>query len=586
MTHKVIAIAIFSLIPLSFVAQKNKTKETVPTGTEFDYTLSKPYDVVDARTKNYFSQNGMVLTVKFQGKKCVLQKFDGTDQLNQITKQEFTDFEDGFVEEDIVQMAEHFYVFYSVWDRGNNKEQLFAREIDFEDCAFVGKGQKIIEVNGKVVGGFGAGVAVESYYNGFGALTFGNIGKKFKLKVSHDKSMVLISYKEVPEKKIDQINYDEIGLCVFNNILEEVSRQTVKMPVVESKLKIMDYAIDKIGNTYILAEIYHKGSKKKRFSYFSGKPKFDLELIKIADGKIEETRERLQVADGVINDSKFFIGPDNNLFIAGYYADKAWKMDKKATGMFYCRVESGSATKMVKSEIPLAVKNLYIKKRFQNRNTRKSKRGKPVNLYNLKPKELIFEKDNSVVLVGQVEYYIVQKSSGTGSMGGVGSIGGAGAMGSTIGMGGMGYNESSKTYYSKNIVVGKMESSGKLAWMTQIPKYQTGGEAVGGMGFKYISGNDGIYFLFLDNKKNSKLKENMVPYKHYDRMGGYLTAYKIDRLKGDLTRYSLFDVRKAKGVSLHQFATSRMIEIAPSQFALECYKKDKEDVMIQITIKE
>jgi len=565
MTTKLNLLILCLCVIFTVNSQRSKSPQNLP---EFAYTFSSPYNVVDARTKKYFSKDGSILSVKFHGKKCVLQKFDGNNNLNQTIVNEYTDFEEGFVEEDILEVDDHFYIFYSVWNRSENKEQLYYRELDFEDCVFKSAGIKVFESTGKVVGGFGAGIGAGAN-EAFGfTMTFGNIVKKFRFKVSNDKSMILASYKEVPEKKIDKINFDEIGLCIFSNTMEELYRQVIKMPVVESKIRINDYALDKNGDVYILAEIYHKGSKKRKFTYVFKKPKYDVELLQIKQGNPDVFRKKIELSNRVLTSYGLFNDTTNNeLYIAGYFANQQWKMDRVSNGMFYCKIEDGGISRITNSEIPLSAKNLFIKKRFQKKNTRRNNRGKQVNLTNLKPKELLFE-GNSVILIGEHEYVVVTRTSGAG-------VGGIGGIGTT-----------STEYYSRNILVTKVENSGKMIWANQIPKYQIGGEAVGGMGYKYISGPDGYYFLFLDNKKNAKLKEDKFPYKHYDKLGGYLVVYKLDDLKGEATRATILNTRKVKGYSLNQFAISRMVETYPGQFALECYKKDKEDVLIKIQLGE
>ena len=140
------------------------------------------------------------------------------------------------------------------------------------------------------------------------------------------------------------------------------------MPVVESKIRINDYALDKNGDVYILAEIYHKGSKKRKFTYVFKKPKYDVELLQIKQGNPDVSRKKIELSNRVLTSYGLFNDTTNNeLYIAGYFANQQWKMDRVSNGMFYCKIEDGGIGKITNSEIPLSVKNLYIKKRFQKK---------------------------------------------------------------------------------------------------------------------------------------------------------------------------------------------------------------------------
>ena len=61
----------------------------------------------------------------------------------------------------------------------------------------------------------------------------------------------------------------------------------------------------------------------------------------------------------------------------------------------------------------------------------------------------------------------------------------------------------------------------------KIPKAQKGVNGKGGMSCRYFSANNGHYFVFLDNVKNTGLNPDKSPAAHLDGKGGYLTALKI-----------------------------------------------------------
>lgn len=115
-------------------------------------SLGKPYPVIDASKKHYFHHNSEILTVKVNKKKRIfLQKMDA-DKLSFIKAREYKDLPLYYQLEGVEEFNNRFYLFYSDWDGSNKQEMLFAREIDFAEGAFIGKGEKIVNVEGKITG--------------------------------------------------------------------------------------------------------------------------------------------------------------------------------------------------------------------------------------------------------------------------------------------------------------------------------------------------------------------------------------------------------------------------------------------------
>ncbi len=554
MKKKLIYAFSFCLLTLSSFAQKDK-EPAVELTKDFTYSVSKPYEVVDGRRKEYFGKNGEVLSAKFHGKTCILQKFEGAS-LNEVKRKEYEDFPDGFVEEDIIEMDNHYYVYYSVWDKPNKTEQLFVREIDFDKCEFVDKGSRIISVNGKITGGF---AVKEGYSRGvsFSGMTFGE-EPKFSFERSYDDSKLLITYRRVPEKKSDKANFDVIGMYAYDSEMNKISGQDVKMPYTEAKMNNVAYTIGSDGDIYILTEVF-KVDQNKRFEK-DGTPNFKVELMTIDKGKTEATAVDVNIPGKIINQISFFEGPKGELYVAGYYANEKKSAGYKTDGMFYFTLSTdGSLSKSTDVEIPLEVMQQYLSERTQKKMEKNEEDGDDMSLTNMVLRQLLVNEDGSVVFVGEKHYSVTRYDS---------------------------KGNAQTTYYYKNMLIAKLGKDGELEWMNQLPKSQSGGMPRGGMGYKYIPSGNSHYLMFLDNARNISLALNEIPKNHSDGLGGYLTGFKVDDETGEIKRVSILDTRNAKGIALHQFATTRMVEINPNQFALECYKKDKEDVMINIKVVE
>ena len=104
------------------------------------------------------------------------------------------------------------------------------------------------------------------------------------------------------------------------------------------------------------------------------------------------------------------------------------------------------------------------------------------------------------------------------------------------------------------------------------------------MSYQYMFQNGNHYVLFLDNKKNLELPLNKVPANHTDGQGGFLTAYKISDAKGAVSKLSLFDMRDLQGTEVYQFMTDRILPLSGNEFVIELYKKQKEDLLIKVSL--
>lgn len=61
---------------LAFLIGAGVTYAQKELSKDYKYDVSSPYEVFDAYSKNYFSKNDQILTVKVEEKEILLQKFD------------------------------------------------------------------------------------------------------------------------------------------------------------------------------------------------------------------------------------------------------------------------------------------------------------------------------------------------------------------------------------------------------------------------------------------------------------------------------------------------------------------------------
>jgi hypothetical protein len=399
--------------------------------------------------------------------------------------------------------------------------------------------------------------------------------------MSVDKKKMLIQYRKKPEIKRDKKSFDIIGMVSYEGNLTQTSSNEIKMPYTERKMDVLDFALDAEGTNYILAKVYHddSGDDKKRKK--DEEANYHVELFRLTNGSKELNIAKVDVKDKFINGLWLFESPlTKEMVCAGYYNNgktvrrsnvMTFADGKKVAytdGMIIIKAKKeGPLYGLATYEIPIDVLNEYTSNRTKKKNNKKEEEGEAEFPY-LMLKELIIDEKGNLLLIGEQTYVIVRQ-------------GNHGMPGPSTSM--MSYD---RFYFHYNdLLVTKIDATGKLSWIKKIPKKQKGMNYQGGMSYKYIRNKDSHYLLFLDNLKNFELPLDKVPAEHSDGKGGYFTSYKIDDATGTSVNSSIFNVRDLEEMTVYQFATNRIVKLTDDTFAVEFYKKKKEDVMVKVTIK-
>ncbi len=526
------------------------------TPRDISIDVGQPYKVVDAPTKLYFYSGNEVMSIKIVKNKAVVQKFD-TKAMRQKSIRELP-LPKGSSIESIREFGGKYLIFYSVYDKGRTSEQLFYREVDFRKGGWKGGQVRLIATDRKLAGSMKGATTVAG-----GMFSFYNFGvtDKFDIYTSSDSSKLMVQYRKTPKEKSDAKNYDEIGLYVYDEDMEEIWGGEETMPYTEKEMNNTDYAVDKEGNIYILAQIYEDGTTRSTKKGNKDQPNYHFELLKKSQGQRDFSISKIEIDNKFISYIKLFETPENKLVCAGYYNKNP--RNYNAEGIFYVKVDKdGEIYESRSYEIPLALLNQYESKRSRKKNAKKEDKGE-ASMPNLKLRKVSFQNDGSIILIG--EQYIAVTSTTRTAGGGT---------------------SSSTTYYYSDMLITKIESDGELAWMRKLPKNQSGKRGMGGMSYKYAFVNNKHYIFYIDNAKNMQLPFDQAPAGHVDGTFGFLTAYILDDERGEVTKESILDMKNVKGTKLYQFAPSRIVALANDEFLFESYKKKKEDVMVKISIKE
>lgn len=523
---------IISVILIAFFSLKASAQTSI--------TVGAPYVVVDASSKEYFAQGKEIMSVKVDRKGVTIQKFQ-SDNLAFKTIKLYDDLPKNWVVEKVTQFQDRYYLFYSYYD--GEKEQLFSREIDFRQGQFKGPGTKILTVDEKLSGT----TASTGFYRV-------EVLDKFSFFFSSDSSKLLVQYRLKPEVKRDSKNYDVIGMAVFDKSLRPSWEKKVKMPYTEKKMNNLDYVVDRKGNAYIVTMVYDDDTTDEKDD--AGNPNYSVEILKMNAGLKEVAKYPVTIPDKFVQTLWIYESPKGHLVCAGFY--NKGKRGSNADGILMFKLsEEGKTSDMNTYEIPLEVLNQYARAKSQRKNEKKDQKDE-AEFEHLKLREILFDKDGSMLLLSEQYFYKVHTTYMNGR------------------------SSSYTTYHYNDMLVTKVTADGKMAWMKKLPKRQVGRGGLGGMSYKYVKSPGEHYFLFLDNQKNKDLELDKLPAVHADGAGGFLTAYRIDDKTGAVSKHYLLDTRDINGMEAFQFKPSRIVATNRKEFVFEVYKKKKEDVLVKV----
>ncbi len=539
MTKKKLLLSLLLLVHVATFAQVKLSKD-------FEVTVGTPYQVVDAPSKDYFSDNkGHTIAVKTDGEKVIIQRYD-IASMKETSRKTYEDFPPNNKIQKVLKVGDKLFYVFSSFNKKEKREDLYSREINMNEGTFASP---------KLLFSTASEVTVSSYEEPatFGMFTLGT-PIRFEVHKSFDNSKMLIRYRLKPAERDDSKNYDVLGFYVFNAALEKQWGGEVRMPYTEKVMNNLAYGVSKDGKAFMLAFI--NASKQFELLNISSDLKVKTNKIDI-DGTLAFQELKLQEA------------ADGNLTCIGYYAngvDFLWNQASLGTSfslntngiLSFKMNQNGKVLEKYNFEFPIDLINQYESKRQVNKNEKREEKGK-AGIRDVKLIALTLNDDGSTTIIGEQQYVTSQQAMSMGSQ--------------------------RRIYHYCDVIATKFDKGGKLIWMKKLPKTQEGNVGKGGMSIRYIKGKGANYVLYLDNVKNADISMDEVPKTHQDGKGGYLTAYKINDVTGAIEKHSIFDITDIKGTEAYQFRTSRIFDVMDKVFILEVYIKGKEDTMVKMVLK-
>jgi hypothetical protein len=348
--------------------------------------------------------------------------------------------------------------------------------------------------------------------NGFYSI---KLTDKYKYNYDAQRKKLLVSYRLTPEERNDKINYDKIGLYVFDENLNKLWGSEFTMPYTEAVMDNSDFSVDANGNAYMLAKVYDSDQRREK-DKSTGQPAYHYEVLKFTKDSKKIIRATISLGDYFINETSLIENSSNEMVITCTYSKKPFGVG--TDGIFLAVLDqSGKVIKYKNGyyEFPLA----ELEKFESARSKRKMEKKDDYEAPHLTVRNLVLEADGSVFLA--CEEYFVDVNTYYSN----------------------GRSYTTYTYYYGDIIGAKVNPAGSMEWLRKIPKQQKGSRGRGTMSFKLISDASGYYFLYLDNIKNMELAEDEVPKYHLDGAGGQVVVSRLDT-KGTLSKELVFDTRE------------------------------------------
>lgn len=526
----------------SFLCSAVVAQDDIVLSDNYIVEAGKPYPVVDG-VKYYLRGPAGIISVKVRGKSWMIQTLS-TETLTQKTRKEYTDMPEDMDLETIDYFGDRLFVFYSLWNKQAEREQLFYREIDPETGTFKGKSEKMLSVNGKVNGS----LAVAGFYRF-------KVTNKFSILMSDDENFLMVQYS----KKLDKKDKDapvKTEMVLFDASLQQVWNGVEPKIYDKESYSTLDYLLDNTGSIVMVARVY-TGQAEKAKDREPGDYRYD--LIRGGTRGDEYRKTTVSLPNKHLLGMMLFEQEDGVLRAAGFYNG----IDNKtlaADGIYTCAFDANdNAQNALFHEIPTPLLNMYVSKREAKKNEKSEEKGDEVGFRNMELMQIYTAADGSLVMVGEKRYITVQCTTDS-----------------------KGNTRCYDIYHADDLLIAGVDANGGLSWMKRIPK-RIQSRAPIGKSFSYLHSEGEHHFMHFDTHKNLTVPENDIPVLKGTPV---VMVDRISEQTGVVTREIVVNTEEVKGIKLYQLAQDRVVRTSDSELLMEAYKKNKEDILLRIKVKD
>lgn len=499
------------------------------------FRVGEPYKVIDAQEKYYFSDptNNLMLAIKNRNNKIILQRFD-LQTLKEVKRSERIALPYLTYVYNVVRIHGRIYLLQADYSDGRQRLKLFAQQIDPFNCTLVGKLIPVLEGE--------------------------NIATIVAQQRGEDGNLLLIGYRG------DKLmGYDKrVAYChVLGRDLITIGQHDFQFPYNNRQSDIIDYHLDEQGTPYILTKVRPKNNSRRNII---GRGEtaiinYQLEVLRLNLSNGSHTAIPIKLDDHQIESSWLYAGINGQIICTGFYSKRESKTIEP-DGIFVFKIDTeANLLEHRHYEFPVEILTQYKTAGQQSRIARDDRKGR-AEMNNLKLKKIRIEDDNSLLIIGEVDFIVTTTSTtSTGS------------------------SYPRTTYHYYDILVTKINPDGTLAWMRKLPKRQIGSRGQGSMSFQHEKLDGQHYFLYLDHPKNDIVNVFELPNIYADGRRAILTAYQVDDATGKAKKAQILDTKRNRSkYQFFQFNVGRIVPASSSSIVIEFYKKRKQDILVNINL--
>jgi hypothetical protein len=518
------------------------------------------YPSLRTSSKELFSVDGKIISVNRVRGKIFLRSFS-QDKL-QLEKESFDEFPRNHDYNKTLIIRNRMFLFYSVYKK--NKPILFVREINVNQCSFIGAGRMIFESNMPI----SSPMTIEDDRMPTPLDNF-----HFSLSPNEEKLLIICRVKRSTGDQY-RLN-DKFYVKVFDHNISELWVKEIELPYVRGKVENVDCKLDSKGNFCLSTFIYNDNSRSRFITYIDvnretkQKVNYSVKLFKIKafTGELEEMSLKLENSLAITS-IKLLEFKNNKAICLGYFFSPYGTNNSiiSSIGIFkYNGIIEGG--KFDYFEIPVSVINKNKSKKKEIKHS--TKKSKP-NIPHIKLRTIHLSKDSSVILIGEqyqkveIKYITPHPTRGITS-------------GTKI------------TYNYNDILIAKINKDDELSWVTKLAKRQALKRKR--QTFSFVDNESNFDILYLDDGGNEDLDDVKEPIPFGRINSSWLMSYRINKLSGQAKRVSLFFVPKIKGSNMikkdHDLDD---IILGKDVIVVEAIKNEKrgpenEDVLIKVELK-
>jgi hypothetical protein len=402
-----------------------------------------------------------------------------------------------------VKIGDKSYLFVRDVYRDRKREGVSCLEFDLNKLDFVAKDKKLFESSEKVAYNsiFGMWRDDESFTDD-NNISFGS----YKMDISKNKKTVLFTYRLKPEHRNDRLNTDVIGMHLFDQDMNKLWGDEIRMPYTEAKMDNMSFIVSDDAKVYILAKVYEGDTPREKRD--RKVPNYHLELLIYEKGKTTPDIVQIKLNNLVPKSAYLFETEKGEILLGGFYAKS---LIKPTDGAFVLQLDKAAKTTSILNgglfEIPTELIKEFATKRELRKLDRQENRDdeNDIGVDNLVIRSIHVVDDGRIILSAE-QYQVVMTTH---------------------------YSRYGTYYtydtYADDIYIINATPDGK-SWVRKIPKNQHSRDASGPeLSFNSIFANDQLYIFYTDNKKNLDLSKDEAPKRHEQGRGGYLACVSFDK---------------------------------------------------------